>query len=290
MAYMGNNPAEIYSSVQKQTITGDGTVGPYTLDYSVTNANEISVFVNNVRQEPGTGKAYTVSGDQLTMTGTVASTDDFYVIFSGLTQGTITPPDASVTTAKIADDAVTTAKLASPVGIETTSSTFKMTDLTSNAFYRTGTWTPDFSSAGATNADVDPIFTSGSYTNQYGHYVRIGDIIHAFCRLRIGSSVTYQNGGANSQGLSVVGFPFNVKTNSDYYPMSSVAYFDTNHTGWTGYSLSGYMQQTEKKSCKLTYSGTSGNNTDTPFLTNHFNNGHATSDFYFNITYCTDDA
>lgn len=113
MAYMGNSPAEIYSSVQKQTITGDGTVGPYTLDYSVTNANEISVFVNNVRQEPGSGKAYTVSGDQLTMTGTVASTDDFYVIFSGLTQGTIAPPDASVTSAKIADDAVTTAKIAS---------------------------------------------------------------------------------------------------------------------------------------------------------------------------------
>lgn len=101
MAYMGNSPAEIYSSVQKQTITGDGTVGPYTLDYSVTNANEISVFVNNVRQEPGSGKAYTVSGDQLTMTGTVASTDDFYVIFSGLTQGTVTPPDASVTKAKM---------------------------------------------------------------------------------------------------------------------------------------------------------------------------------------------
>lgn len=101
MAYMGNSPAEIYSSVQKQTITGNGTVGPYTLDYSVTNANEISVFVNNVRQEPGSGKAYTVSGDQLTMTGTVSSTDDFYVIFSGLTQGTITPPDASVTKDKM---------------------------------------------------------------------------------------------------------------------------------------------------------------------------------------------
>ena len=56
-------------------------------------------------------KLYTVSGTTLTMTGSIAATDDFYVIFSGLTQGTITPPDASVTTAKIVDGAVTSAKL-----------------------------------------------------------------------------------------------------------------------------------------------------------------------------------
>ena len=98
MAYVGNSPAEIYSSVQKQTITGDGTVGPYTLDYPAST-NDVSVFVNNVRQEPTV--AYTVSGTSMTMTGTVSSSDDFYVVFSGLTQGTITPPDGSVTDAKI---------------------------------------------------------------------------------------------------------------------------------------------------------------------------------------------
>ena len=98
MAYVGNSPAEIYSSVQKQTITGDGTVGPYTLDYPAAT-NDVSVFVNNVRQEPTV--AYTVSGTSMTMTGAVASTDDFYVVFSGLTQGTITPPDGSVTQAKL---------------------------------------------------------------------------------------------------------------------------------------------------------------------------------------------
>ena len=114
MAYVGNNPAEIYSSVQKQTITGDGTVGPYTLSYPAST-NDVSVFVNNVRQEPGV--AYTVFGTSMTMTGTVASTDDFYVIFSGLTQGTVTPPDASVTTAKIANDAVTSAKLDTNIDI-----------------------------------------------------------------------------------------------------------------------------------------------------------------------------
>tara|TARA_Y100001938_G_scaffold146646_1_gene225954 strand:+ start:3771 stop:4577 length:807 start_codon:yes stop_codon:yes gene_type:complete len=111
MAYVGNNPAEIYSSVQKQDLTG-GSGTSFTLSYPAST-NDVSVFVNNVRQEPGV--AYTVSGTSMTMTGTVASTDDFYVVFSGLTQGTITPPDASVTTAKIANNAVTSAKLASGV-------------------------------------------------------------------------------------------------------------------------------------------------------------------------------
>lgn len=103
MSYVGNSPAEIYSSVQKQTITGDGTVGPYTLDYPAST-NDVSVFVNNVRQEPTV--AYTVSGTSMTMTGAVASTDNFYVVFSGLTQGTIVPPDGSVTAAKLAPGAV----------------------------------------------------------------------------------------------------------------------------------------------------------------------------------------
>ena len=81
MAYIGNPPADRYSKLAKQDLTGDGTVGAYTLDYAVGSVAEIEVFVNNVRQEPTT--AYTVAGDQLTMTGTVASTDDFYVVFQG---------------------------------------------------------------------------------------------------------------------------------------------------------------------------------------------------------------
>lgn len=81
MGYIGNQSSEAYSSVDKQVITGNGGTA-YTLSHSVANANEIEVFVNNVRQEPGV--AYTVSaGTSLAMTGNVASTDDFYVVFQG---------------------------------------------------------------------------------------------------------------------------------------------------------------------------------------------------------------
>lgn len=91
MSYLGNTPAGRFSAMAKQTITGDGTAS-YTLDHAVGNEQEIEVFVNNVRQEPGSGKAYTVSGTALTMTGNVASTDDFYVVYQGKAQQTATHP------------------------------------------------------------------------------------------------------------------------------------------------------------------------------------------------------
>ena len=94
MAYLGNTPASRFSSMDKQTISGNGGTS-YTLDHAVGSEQEIEVFVNNVRQEPGSGKAYTVSGTALTMTGNVASTDDFYVVFQGKAQQSVTHPSSS---------------------------------------------------------------------------------------------------------------------------------------------------------------------------------------------------
>lgn len=90
MALLGNPLHKAFSEIPKQTITGNGTAGPYTLNYSAGGNQDIEVFVNNVRQEPGV--AYTVSGTSLTMTGNVLSTDDFYVVFQGSAQQTISPP------------------------------------------------------------------------------------------------------------------------------------------------------------------------------------------------------
>ena len=84
--------------MDKQTITGNGGAS-YTLTHAVANAQEIEVFVNNVRQEAGI--AYTVAGTALSMTGNVASTDDFYVIYQGKALQTVVPPDGSVTSAKL---------------------------------------------------------------------------------------------------------------------------------------------------------------------------------------------
>lgn len=102
MGYIGNQTSNSYTSLDKQDLTGV-TGSPakrgFTLDHAVANANEIEVFVNNVRQEPT--DAYTVSGTALTMTGDVETTDDFYVIFQGKALQSVTPPDNSVTKSMI---------------------------------------------------------------------------------------------------------------------------------------------------------------------------------------------
>lgn len=92
MPYIGNVPADRFSTISYQDLTG-GSGTSFTLDFAVGTAQEIEVFVNNVRQEPGV--AYTVSGTALTMTGTIASTDDFYVVFQGKAQQTVTHPSGS---------------------------------------------------------------------------------------------------------------------------------------------------------------------------------------------------
>ena len=108
MGYVGNQTSNSYSSMDKQTITGNGGAN-YTLTHAVANAQEIEVFVNNVRQEAGV--AYTVSGTALAMTGNVASSDSLYVIYQGKALQSVVPPDDSVTTARINDGAVTNAKI-----------------------------------------------------------------------------------------------------------------------------------------------------------------------------------
>ena len=100
MAYIGNQAQSSFTSFDRQSLTGNGTTGPYTLSHSVANEQEIEVFVNYVRQRPA--DAYTVSGNQMTMTGNVLSTDDFYVVFQGKALQTVVPPDGSVTSAKFA--------------------------------------------------------------------------------------------------------------------------------------------------------------------------------------------
>lgn len=126
MAYIGNQTTTSFSSMAKQSITGNGGTG-YTLTHAVANAQEIEVFVNNVRQEPGV--AYTVSGTTLTMTGNVASSDDFYVVYQGLAVQTSVPGDNTVTTAMLQDTAVTAGKLASTLDLSSKTLTIPQTSI-----------------------------------------------------------------------------------------------------------------------------------------------------------------
>ena len=75
--YIGSQPADSFLSISSQQITGNGGA-TYTLNSNVTNPEDVAVFVNNVRQNPNT---YSVSNNQITLGGTIASSDSCYVVF-----------------------------------------------------------------------------------------------------------------------------------------------------------------------------------------------------------------
>ena len=112
MAYLGNAPARSFISFERQVFTIVNSQTAYTLSHSVTNENDIRLVVNNVVQEPGSGKAYTATGTTLTLSAALTNgTDEMYCVFLGRAVGTVKPPAGSVGTSQLADDAVTTAKI-----------------------------------------------------------------------------------------------------------------------------------------------------------------------------------
>jgi hypothetical protein len=103
MAYIGQQPVNTFSPVpSKDSFTGDGSTTTFDLGNSVVSGgqNALEVFVNNVRQEPGSGKAFTLgqdgSGDlkRITFSAAPASGASIYVINDKTSStSTITPSD-----------------------------------------------------------------------------------------------------------------------------------------------------------------------------------------------------
>ena len=106
MAYIGNQPTEAFTTFATQTFSTSAT-SSYTLDHAVTNENEIALFINNVRQQPGSGKAYTATGTALTLSANTASTDTMYCVFLGRALQTVNPPAGSVGSSQIAAEMIT---------------------------------------------------------------------------------------------------------------------------------------------------------------------------------------
>ena len=96
MAYIGVQPADAYTSFAVQHFTTSAT-DTFTLDYPVANENEIALFINNVRQEPGSSYAYTASGTTLTLSSAITGSDSMYAVFIGKAVQTVTPASGSVT-------------------------------------------------------------------------------------------------------------------------------------------------------------------------------------------------
>ena len=286
MGYIGNQQTEGFSQVPaKQDLTGaSGT--SLTLTHAVASAEGISLFINNVRQEPTTAYSIGADGVTVTLTGSVVATDDIYVVHNSLALQTSVVPDASVSTAKIIDGNVTSAKLATtiaPTNLETTASTFKMTDLSSNAFYRTGSWIPVWSSAGA--SDVTQSITTGTYGAQFGQYVRIGDLVSFTGFLQSPSTWTYTNGGALNQELYVYGLPFKGASSNGGSEQWGISLNYHSNLSWAQQLTISGMVLNDEKLFRLFYFGdvTSGN-----VSTNHVD--QASSFIYFSGSYRTEEA
>ena len=111
MPFIGTTPTQGFvSSFPKQSFTPNGSTTVFTLTNPVASANDLEVFVGNVRQEPTT--AYTAAGTTLTMSEAPDTGLNFYVINKSFAQVTTTPPANSISTDKILSSAVTTAKIA----------------------------------------------------------------------------------------------------------------------------------------------------------------------------------
>ena len=103
MAYIGQEPLNTFSPVpSKDSFTGDGSTTAFDLQNPVVNGGEnaLEVFIDNVRQEPGSGKAFTLGVDgsneikRITFTAAPANGAAIYVINDKTSNvSTISPKD-----------------------------------------------------------------------------------------------------------------------------------------------------------------------------------------------------
>jgi hypothetical protein len=87
MAYIGKKPSDISRAIATyDTFTGDGSTTAFDLTYAAGSANDIIVVVNNVRQEPGSSKSYTLGVDgsgslrRVNFVTAPEASDEIYVI------------------------------------------------------------------------------------------------------------------------------------------------------------------------------------------------------------------
>ena len=116
MAYIGQNPIDAFRGLAAyDTFTGDGSTTTFDLTKVAPDGgqNDILVVVNNVIQEPGVSKSYTLgvdgNGDYKRVTFNVApeSADEIYVINPGRTTALLQVSDNAITAAKLNVSAIT---------------------------------------------------------------------------------------------------------------------------------------------------------------------------------------
>ena len=124
MSYLGQ--VELKSSeIRRIDVTGS-TSATHTLTWTPPSEQSLIITINGVKQQNN----YSFSGTTLTLDTALISTDAMEVIGILDIGEAVTPPDDSISTVKIQDDAVTAAKLANSINTEITANTAKVTNAT----------------------------------------------------------------------------------------------------------------------------------------------------------------
>lgn len=237
MAYIGNQADTAFTSLIKQDLTG-ASGDSLTLTHAVANANDIALYINNVRQEPVS--AYSTNGTAVSLTGSVVSSDDIYVIYLARAIQTTVTPDGSVGTAKIADSAVTSAKLASGITKNAIIDSYTPSSITGLSSGQTVTLTGNYMDSGATvklRKVSDGSDVSATYTHSNDQSTTI-TTTGTFSAVTTPYKIVFQNPNGNEfiHGTNInIGAPDIVLFNSDDFGGSG----DVNSVtgGWT---TSGY--------------------------------------------------
>jgi len=124
MSYLGQ--VELKSSeIRRVDVTGS-TSATHTLTWTPASEQSLIITINGIKQQNN----YSISGTTLTLDDALISTDEMEVIGILDIGEAVTPPDDSISTAKIQDDAVTADKLANSINTEITANTAKVTNAT----------------------------------------------------------------------------------------------------------------------------------------------------------------
>jgi hypothetical protein len=214
MAYLGNAPARSFISFERQVFTIVNSQTAYTLDHSVNNENDLRLVINNIVQEPGSGKAYTASGTTLTLSAALTNgTDEMYCVFLGRAVATNAPGAGSVGTSQLASDAVTAAKLNDDIisGQTALGATPADTDATAANLlddYEEGTWTPSI---------------DGTSIGAVGFYRKIGKI----CLVHFGNQTAAALALGDGSDYDISGLPFSmIASDWNYGSVPSASFAD----------------------------------------------------------------
>ena len=115
MAYIGKKPEDSFRGLAYyNTFTGDGSTTAFDLANDAPDGgdNDVIVVVDNVRQEPGASKSYTLGNDgsgnfrRVTFNVAPVASAAIYVINPGRSSSLITVADNAITNAKLNSSAI----------------------------------------------------------------------------------------------------------------------------------------------------------------------------------------